>query len=428
MPFEPLPPEPLSPRPAPPRRRPVAHALSRLLRRLGLVQRPALDDLSRRILLPSLPVSDEEHARAHHHRAGQCLARQEDWNILAARVIEADHRRWHTPAGETVASLLAQGARADLVAAAEDAIADGRAPDGAGLDALEMVQAEDPGCYPLALVVALAHMDIGRAWRARAGDAQARRRGEQAFLEHFARAEALLEPFDPEARDAPSIAAAQCALLAARPAPRRRVADDYARLIALDPGAPGPLRALGEALLPERFGSFDELDLEARRAAVRTAEIWREGGYAWVWFDALTRDPAGLAVVDPAFFCDGLRAIAENRPDQHVINQLAAFCGLVMAPGTEKPRLAPAQERARRAIHACLDWLVAEHLHELHPLVWTQALIGPGQSADLPPRRMLVQRGRQAALHAIAARFADEIAEGQTLAFSSAGMYRLSTP
>jgi hypothetical protein len=415
-------------KPPAPKRRPTLPVLGRLLRRLGLLRAPGPDDLGRRILLPSLSVSDEEHARAHHLDTGQRLARQEDWEILAARVIEADHRRLHTPAGETVASLLAQGARADLVTAAEDAIADGRAPDGAGLAALEAVLAEDPDSYPLALIVALAHMEIGRAWRAGSDDARTRHRGERAFLEHFARAEALLEPFDPEARDAPSIAAARCALLAARPAPRRRVADDYARLIALDPGAPGPLRALGEALLPERFGSFDELDLEARRASAQTAEIWREGGYAWVWLDALARDPAGLAVVDPAFFCDGLRAIAARCPDQHVINQLAAFCGLVMAPGTGQPRLAPAQERARRMIHACLDWLVAEHLHELHPLVWTQALIGPGQPADLPPRRMLMQRGRQAALRAIAARFADEIAEGQTLAFSSAGMYRLPTP
>lgn len=428
MRFDPLQTQPSSPSAARPMGRSVRRAVRRLLRRLGLVPQPGLDDLSRRILLPSLPVSDEEHARAHHLDTGQRLARQEDWEILAARVIEADGRRWHTPAGETVASLLAQGARADLVTAAEDAIADGRAPDAAGLAALEALLAEDPGCYPLALVVALAHMDIGRAWRAAPGEAQAAHQGERAFLEHFARAEALLEPFDPEARDAPSIAAAQCALLAARPAPRRRVADDYARLIALDPAAPGPLRALGEALLPERFGSFDALDLEARRAAAQTVEVWREGGYAWVWFDALARNPAGLGVVDPLFFRDGLRAIAATRPDQHVINQLAAFCGLVMAPVTDKPRLSPAQERARRTIHACLDWLVAEHLRELHPLVWTQALIGPDKGTDLPPRRMLVQRGRQAALRAIAARFADEIAEGQTLAFSSDGMYRLPTP
>ncbi|MFB9149234.1 hypothetical protein [Roseovarius ramblicola] len=426
MTFDPIAPSE-TPRQAAPTRAP---ALVRLLRRLGVARsRTDPDSLARRILLPSLPISDEEHARTRLHDAGQRLARQEDWPRLAARIAQADAARRHTPGGAPAADLLAEGARADAVAAATDAVADGRAPDPAGLDALERVRAEHADSYAIALVVAHTHMDIGRAWRTggATGGATGTVTGtaahdrEARFLDHFRRAGDLLAPFDPGTRDAPSLAAAHCALLAARPAPRRRVADDYARLIALDPGCAQHLRALGAALLPARFGSHEEIGLAARRMAAQHGTA----AYAWVWFDALALDPAGLGTVDPGAFTDGLRAIAAQRPDQHVINEIAAFCGLTMAPRCGPARLPAAPERARAAIHACLDWLVARHLHELHPLIWAQATTGPGPAPALPPRRTLIARGRQAALRVIAARFSDTLADGGALGFSSAGMYRL---
>lgn len=419
MRFDPILPQDPGARPRPRKRRGRAR-LTGFLRRIGLLSAPDLDDLSKRILLPALPTSDEEHARDHHFGVGQRLARQEDWEVLARRITQADSARLTTPGGEAVSSLIAQGARADLVSAAEDAIADGGAPDQVGLAALDAVLAEHPASYPVALVVALAHIDVARAWRA-CGQAA----GELKFLEHFAEAETQLAPFEARALDAPSLASAQCALLAARPAPRRHVADDYARLIDLDPATPAHMRALGEALLPARFGSHQEIELEARRTAARTGAVWGEGGYAWVWLDALALDPTGLGTVDAPYFAEGLRAIARQLPDQHVINELAAFCGLTLAPRPPRARLSLPQERARATIHGCLDWLVSDHLHELHPLLWSQALLKPGRGAALPPRRTLLQTGRQAALRAIAARFADDIADGQTLAFSSAGMYRL---
>ena len=51
--------------------------------------------------------------------------------------------------------------------------------------------------------------------------------------------------------------------------------------------------------------------------------------------------------------------------------------------------------------------------------------MAPGLTPSLPSRRALVSKGRQAALRAIALRFAEEIADGTTIAFSSSGMYRL---
>ena len=121
----------------------------------------AIDDLMKRIILPSLPVSDEEMARATHQDLGQKLARQDLWEDLAARMEYADDCRLATPGGESAALLLAFGARSDVVASVEDALLDGVAPGMAGIDALEDMLRDHRGSHHCALVVALSHFDIG---------------------------------------------------------------------------------------------------------------------------------------------------------------------------------------------------------------------------------------------------------------------------
>ncbi|MAU51135.1 MAG: hypothetical protein CMN17_01920 [Roseovarius sp.] len=418
MRFDPLPPaEPANPRS--PRKRRLRAPLARLLRRLGLLRPHDLEALSRRILLPSLPASDEDHARAQHVGLGQRLARQEDWEILARRVAAADRARRRTPGGAPVAGLLAQGARADLLAAARDAIGDGREDGGRAV--LDPVLREHPDCYPVALVAALAHMDIAHLWQSRGGaEDRAQMRAQQL------RAETLLAPFDAAALDAPALAAAQCALLAEGPAPRPIVAEAHERLIALDPGTPGHMRALGAALLPAQRGSHAEIERAARRCAAATSGHWGAGGYALVWADALARDPAGLGTVDASRFARALRDIAERQPDQHVINRLGAFCALTMAPSRLQLRPGSAAARACARIHACLDWLVSDHLRELHPRFWADALAESGGGTAPAARRARLQRGRQAALYAIATRFAEDLSDGQALAFLPTGMHRLA--
>ena len=384
-----------------------------------------LDALSKRILLPSLPVSDEEMARATHQDRGQKLARQEMWEELSEQIQYADDCRLSTPGGEIASMLLAFGARSDVVAAAEDAIADGAVPDPSGIEALEEVQAEYFGDHCCALVVAMAHIDIGWAWRT-AGSANIQKNEEcqRHWLHHFNRARDILAPHDGIDLDAPSLAAAQCALTAAFRQKEHRVADDYQKLIDLDPDGHRHMRALGQYMLPAHFGSYDTLELEARRTASRTSDVWGDGGYAWVFFDALALDRGALDLLDADFFADGMRHILEAKKDQHITNLWAAFCAVSMAPNPEK-RLSNRAEAARKRLHDCLDWILGDYLQELHPLIWSQALLSPGQTPALPSRRALINKGRQTALRIIATRFADELAEGNSIAFSSAGMYRL---
>ena len=384
-----------------------------------------LDTLSRRIILPSMPVTDEEMARAAYQDLGQKLARQEMWEELGQQIREADSRRAATQGGESGALLLAFGARGDVVAAAEDALHDGAVPAPAGINALEAVCAEHAGDYAIALIVALAHVDLAWAWRStppRGDIAEARCRARN----HFDRAADILTPHCGFAENAPSLAAAHCALLPGTDDPREaRIADHYEDLIDLDPASPRHMRALGAALLPAKQGSYRELELEARRTAARTGDIWGAGAYPWVYFDALALDAGALETLDTAFFVDGLRDILRRSPDQHTANLLAAFCAVTMredAAGAAAQTAA--QTAARTQLRACLAWILRDNLHELHPLIWTQALHRPG-AAPLPSRRALISEGRQTALRAIAAQFADDISGGQSIAFSPAGMYLL---
>ena len=92
---------------------------------------------------------------------------------------------------------------------------------------------------------------------------------------------------------------------------------------------------------------------------------------------------------------------------------------------TETDGLPARAEATRRHLHDCLDWILSEYLQELHPLIWSQALLSPGLTPALPSRRALISKGRQTALRIIATRFADDLADGGSIAFSTAGMYRL---
>jgi hypothetical protein len=399
-------------------------ALSRLRRKPD----PDLEDLMKRIILPSLPVSDEEMARATHQDLGLKLARQDLWEDLADRIDYADESRLATPGGEAASLLLAFGARSDLVAAAEDAIHDGMNPDMSGMEAMEDILLDHHGRHALALVVALSHFDIGWALQTAttSGELAAGPDTSDRIDAHFQRAVDLLAPYDPQELDSPSLAAAKCALLATQRHPDRRVADDYEKLITLDPDCPRHMRALGFHLLPRYYGTYDQLELEARRTAARTGEVWGSGGYTWVYLDALATDDAALIRLDADYFIEGLEHILGIKRDQHVTNQLAAFCAITMAPDRARPAALPGGSEATRSrLHDCLDWILSKHLTELHPLVWSQTLMSPGLTPALPSRRALVTRGRHAALRAIALRFAKDIAAGHTIAFSSSGMYRL---
>ncbi|MFK7940857.1 MAG: hypothetical protein AB8B82_15860 [Roseovarius sp.] len=381
---------------------------------------PDLDVLTQRIILPSLPVADEDLAQLQHWQTGRSLARQDDWDRLADKIILADDARLSTPGGADEATLLALGAQSDALAVVVDTLADGGTPDPTGIETLEAVAQDYHDNHAVVLVVALAHMNMGRAWLAASS--------EMAQLvsphrTHFKRAKALLDPFDAFDLDAPSLAAVEAALAEILCADLACIQAAYDRLLDIYPESPVHIRAYGRAVLHELAYDSKLLIRLSEAVSARTDDVTDEGAYVWLHLDVLGQSDAALAELDTDRFSRGLRALAETRKDQHLINQLTAFCAIDMAPRTEEDNRTLARKRA--ALHDNLDWLLSDHLAELHPMLWSQtqaySVLTPRDKAP----RALVAQGRQNALRVIARRFADQLADGSTLAFSPAGMYRL---
>ncbi|MFC4670158.1 hypothetical protein ACFO5X_16460 [Seohaeicola nanhaiensis] len=374
----------------------------------------------------SIPVRetsrDAEAVRAAQDR-GKYLARQERWDDLAEEIMAADQSRAATPGGAAIAELMAFGARADVVLAAEHALMNGNCNESivlAGVTALELMRRDYPRNPVINLIVALAHVDIGWAWRGNGWDATVPQLNRSRCMAHFDRAVDLLAPYDGIELNSPLIASAHCALLATQASKDIRATDRYEDLIDLDPTNPRHMRALGHHMLPRWFGSYAKLDLEARRTAARTADIWGLGAYAWVCFDAIALDEGACAAVDVDFFIDGLHDIVERRPDQETVNLLAAYCAVAMRQGLGGDSQA---DYNRLRIVDCASWLIRDHMTEIHPLIWAHASDGFDNNARVPSVNRFAARGRDFALRVIADLFSDEIGRGYKVIFTDQGPY-----
>ncbi len=373
----------------------------------------------------SIPVMDQsvdDHACREAHLRGQFLARQDRWDELAVEITAADKGRTTTPGGTPIADLLAYGARADVILGVEHALQDGRtageAPLIDGIAALETVNRDYPGEPMITLIVALAHIDVGWAWRGTSWETVVPKLNRTRCAAHFDRAHHLLLPLCGIERDSPLLAAARCALLAGQRDPQSRIADDYEGLIDLDPRNQRHMRALGNHLLPRWFGSYQQLELEARRTASRTQDIWGAGGYTWVCFDAIATDEQACALVDVEFFIDGMRDILKARPDQAMVNLLAAYCAVAMRHGLG---LNSEADLPRMQISDCAKWLIRDHLTELYPMIWAHASEGFDNNSRVTSLSRFAARGRADAFQVIADQFREDIDKGLRVTFTANG-------
>ncbi|TNF64687.1 MAG: hypothetical protein EP307_02000 [Rhodobacteraceae bacterium] len=379
-------------------------------------------DVAQRLHIPVRDTTPDLNERAAMQNLGQFLSRQDRWAELSAQAARADLSRAKTAGGMPVAELMLYGARADVVEAAAHALLHGAPAEDAnllhGIGALEEVLSEHKSDYIIGLTVALAHIDIAWAWRGSDPELEVAEANRTAFAAHFDRAAAILDRFCGLELDSPALAAARCGLLPGSRDPHLRVADDYEDLIDLDPHDPRHMRAMGNHLLPRWFGSYGQLDLEARRTASRTGDIWGDGAYTWVYFDALTHDAGACANVDADFFIDGLRDILHRRPDQATANLLAAYCSIAVG---DQLGLQDAGDLTRSRIAACADWIIRDHMTELHPLIWAHAADGFDNAARIPSMRRFAQRGRADAYRVLGRMFRDEIARGEEITFTAQG-------
>ena len=344
---------------------------------------------------------------------GRFLARQENWETLARGLRESDQDRASTIGGTPVARLLAEGACSDALDTAIAAVSRNDAIAArAALFALSDDLADGCGDPWLAGMLARAHVAVARAWTGAPGAPAPTPQRSDARAQHLETAARLLAGFDPIECDSPMLAELRCVLLELGPRPRSRVADDYEDLIDLSPDCPDHMRALGRDLMPDRYGSWTLIDREARRTAGRLTDVWGAGAYVWVWFDVLASGKAGaFARVDPELFAEGLHDILQRRPDQHMANLLAAYCGLALSGAAE-----PGSSRAR--ICDCFGWIVQDHLREIHSGLWAAARPIPGNADEAE----ILRRGSSRAVSALAEHFAHQLRLGRHVHFNAAGV------
>lgn len=332
----------------------------------GLINIEALQ-AGPRLNLPMRDTSAEEVARHALFEEGLHLARQDAWARLGARIRGADAARAMTPGGVPEAELLAEGARSDAISAANRAVTAGDDMTVIGIMSdMQGVLEEAPEDHGVAYVIAMAHIDIGWAWRGEGWRQDIPAAHRASFFRHFKAASDLIDAYDPFELDSPMLASVRCALLSAETRPRSRASDDYEDLIDLAPDVAKYMRALGNHMLPRWFGSYERLEHEARRTMERTSDIWGSGAYSWTYLDALTVDDEAFALLDADLFCQGLRDILDHQGDQHTVNVFAAYTGTAVD-------LSGVNADARRRIADCFDWIVTDHLREVHPRVWYAA-------------------------------------------------------
>lgn len=383
---------------------------------------PALPVEKTALSIPCPDPTGEDRTRDHYQTRGQKLARLEDWERLTDEIALADAQRIKTGGGMPVAELLAFGARADVVSAAEHALLTGSpahdAPLMAGIEALESVLAEYPDNPYIAAIVALAHTDLGWAWRGTGWDIEVPMRNREAFAAHFERAADIIAHFDAHALDSPLLASTQCALAAGRVGKLRRVARHFETWIDLDPQNPRAYRAFGAQMLPRWQGTYDQLELEARRAAGRTSDIWGAGAYTWVMFDAISTDPEACARLDLDFFLDGLRDILRYSQDQHTVNLMASYCASTMGAthtGNDET------DYVRNQIAAAAGWIVRDHLTELHPMLWAHAARGFDNALRIRSPDRFAAAGYADALHFLTELYRRELSTGMQVVFTKNG-------
>ncbi|WP_074646896.1 hypothetical protein [Thalassovita gelatinovora] len=377
---------------------------------------PQIDALD----IPIRDISAEQADRSTLEARGQFLARQDMWEELGQEIRAYDQARAVTSGGMSKADLMAYGARIDVVVPIQTALSDpGLLPQHAprhGLREFEQVLNDHPDDYGVALVVINAYIDAAWAWRGEGwtGDIPADHWRE--FSLKMARAGDILDRYSPFECDSPALAATRCALLAAQQGAGQRIADDYEDLIDLDPANPRHMRAFGNHLLPRWFGSYNQLEIGARRAAAMTQDIWGMGGYAWTYLDALTVDPKAIALLDTDFFVEAMQDILRRRPDQHIANTFAAFCAVTLRQDRFQD---PDHAASAKTLSDAFDWILRDHLREVHPLVWAMAKQGPDRISAAP--ETIARDGEIRARRRIAGHFDADIRRGARIVFDDRG-------
>ena len=123
------------------------------------------------------------------------------------------------------------------------------------------------------------------------------------------------------------------------------------------------------------------------------------------------------------FFLEGIRDILERSEDQHNANLFASFAAVsipkVASLCADDLAASAALEQIQQAAH----WIMSDHLHELHPLIWGHAMEGFDNQARIASIDALFKQGREKANQVFVRIFGEQMRKGNALIFTPQGLY-----
>jgi hypothetical protein len=124
-------------------------------------------------------------------------------------------------------------------------------------------------------------------------------------------------------------------------------------------------------LSPTWYGSLDEIEAEARRAADRARDDIGAGAYAHFWRLPLESEPEALAHVDAGLFLSGVRRLLTLSQSQALANEYAALLFRLSLPRSTEHRDEVARNAPVRELFALgFSEVLRNHIQELHPPTW----------------------------------------------------------
>lgn len=292
------------------------------------------------------------------------MAEASEWDDLLDALRFADQSRTVASGGKRVATLISEGARAELdrTIARKD-----WAACQAELLRFEAVCAINPKDYVAAHLLAQAHIDLACAKRGAATVGQLSREMWAESAAHFDAAEDILAVFDPIEELSPLLAATRYMLVRGIEDGRSLCRDWFEDWCDLDPEDADVHAAHAIHMLPHWFGSLASFDKEARKATTMTEGVTGNAAYAIFHLTAasvLGDLPEGM---DLELFLEGLADYQTATGCQHRANVAASL----LTEMVHSYRLqGPSKAYQLTKVRAALSDVLWNRLTEVHLSSW----------------------------------------------------------
>lgn len=324
---------------------------------------PAL--LAARVTFDIEAESAEQAEITLYRTRGEDLARDEAWQDLVERVTLAEETKTTTLGGLRHRSLLMSGALMTIDAP----LAEGNKNDARrALATFQMAQAAAPHCPVRAALASRAN--VGLAWSLRGERPMEDIASEEraTITARVKRAVQILSVF--KDNPSPLLAEARYRTGVFHQNLGGALPPLYTAWAEADPMDPAPMEMHGFYMLPRWGGTHREIELEARRAALRTDPDLGFAGYAMLALPLLEHEPEILLELDPSLFIEGLDDWLSCRPEPGRVNSFLREIVEILnsdVPGLEgRPEI----ESFKQALSEALPDLIDRHLRAVVQSAW----------------------------------------------------------